>query len=84
MSNNVDELPSPTQNIQDVFLNGARRTKLDVAIQLLDGRQLDARIKSFDRFAVVVEHDGADQLIFKHAIVSIRPAKTIGSTFPPA
>ena len=40
----------------------------------MDGTQVEARIKSFDRFAVVVEHDGADHLIFKHAIALIRPA----------
>ena len=48
----------------------------------MDGTQFDARIKSFDRFAVVVEHDGSDQLIFKHAIVSIRPAKAVRPASP--
>ena len=61
-------------NIQDVFLNGARREQLLVTIQLMDGGSLDATIKSFDRFAVVVDHDGADHLIFKHAIALMRPA----------
>jgi RNA chaperone Hfq len=50
-----------------------------VTIQLVTGTQLDARIKSSDRFAVVVDHDGFDRLIFKHAIVSIRPSKAVGS-----
>ena len=76
----MSALPYPSQNIQDVFLNGARRTQLNVAIQLMDGRKIDARIKSFDRFAVVVEHDGSDQLIFKHAIVSICPSKAVNSS----
>ena len=84
MSNDVNTAASPPQNVQDVFLNGARRTQLDVAIQLMDGTQLDARIKSFDRFAVVVEHDGSDQLIFKHAIASIRPAKAVSADSPPS
>ena len=82
MSNDVNTVAFPAHNIQDVFLNGARRERLDVAIQLMDGTQFDARIKSFDRFAVVVEHDGSDQLIFKHAIVSIRPAKTVRPASP--
>ena len=44
------------------------------AIHLIDGRQFDARIKNFDRFAVIVEVDGADQLVFKHAIATIEHA----------
>ena len=62
---------SAQPNIQDVFLNHARRDRLAVVIHLMDGRHLDARIKSFDRFAVIVEIDGADHLIFKHAIATI-------------
>src|ERR1700752_771756 len=46
-------------NIQDVFLNYARREKLLVAIRLLDGQTLEGRIKNFDRFAVIVDHAGA-------------------------
>jgi RNA chaperone Hfq len=48
---------SAQSNIQDVFLNHARRDRLVVALQLMDGRRLDAVIKSFDRFAVIVEID---------------------------
>jgi host factor-I protein len=61
-------------NVQDVFLNGARRDRLMVSVQLLDGR-----IKSFDRFAVIVEVSGADQLVFKHAIASIGSGRTLSS-----
>ena len=63
-----------THNIQEFFLNGARRERLPVAVQLMDGSWLDGTtVKSFDRFSVVVEHDGVDQLVFKHAIAYIRP-----------
>ena len=48
-------------NIQDVFLNYARRDRLAVVIHLLDGRQFEGRIKNFDRFAVIVEVNGADR-----------------------
>jgi host factor-I protein len=58
-------------NIQDAFLNFARRDRLPVTIHLMDGRQFDARIKNFDKFALIVEVDGADQLVFKHAIATI-------------
>ena len=73
---------SAPPNIQDAFLNYARRERLSVTVHLLDGRQLDARIKNFDRFAVVVEVDGADQLVFKHAIATIATDRSIGSYLP--
>ena len=51
-----------------MFLNYARREKLAVLIRLMDGTELEGRVKNFDRFAVIVEHSGADHMIFKHAI----------------
>lgn len=68
-------------NIQDVFLNYARREKLIVVIQLLDGQSLEGRIKNFDRFALVVDHNGVDHLVFKHAIATIRSPRSIGSYY---
>lgn len=76
------ESHSSTQSIQDLFLNGARRQQLAVTIQLMDGTCLDATIKSFDRFSVVVDHGGFDQLIFKHAIAVIRPANAMRASPP--
>lgn len=72
--------PSSAQpNIQDVFLNYARRERLSVLIHLIDGRQLDVRIKNFDRFAVIVEVNGADQLVFKHAIATIETQRSVAN-----
>jgi host factor-I protein len=68
-------------NIQDVFLNYARREKLIVVIQLLDGQSVEGRIKNFDRFALVVDHGGVDHLVFKHAIATIRSPRSIGSYY---
>jgi host factor-I protein len=74
--------PSSAQpNIQDVFLNFARRDRLSVTIHLMDGRNLEARIKNFDKFAVVVEVGGNDQLIFKHAISTIETPRTVANYF---
>ncbi len=70
-----------SSNIQDVFLNYARREKLTVAIQLLDGKILEGRIKNFDRFALVMDHGGVDYLVFKHAIATIRSPRSIGSYY---
>jgi len=71
--------PAPPPNIQDAFLNYARRERLTVGIRLMDGADVEGRIKNFDRFAIVVEREGTDHLIFKHAIATIRSPRTIGS-----
>jgi host factor-I protein len=68
-------------NIQDVFLNYARRERLAVNIRLVDGGELQGRIKNFDRFALIVEHNGADHMIFKHAIAHIKSPRTIGNYY---
>jgi len=72
---------SAQPNVQDVFLNFARRDRLQVIIHLLDGRQFDARIKNFDRFAVIVEVGGEDQLVFKHAIATISTPRAVANYF---
>lgn len=59
------------QNIQDAFLNSARREKVTVVIHLLQGSTLSGRIKSFDKFSVLMDVNGQDFLIFKHSISSI-------------
>ena len=72
---------SAQPNVQDVFLNYARRDHLSVVVHLLDGRQFDGRIKNFDRFAVIVEVDGIDQLVFKHAISTIGTQRSVPNYF---
>ena len=72
---------SAQPNLQDVFLNFARREKLAVHIRLMDGSDIEGRVKNFDRFAVIVEHTGADHMIFKHAIASIRSPRPISNYF---
>jgi host factor-I protein len=68
-------------NIQDVFLNYVRREKLTVTIRMMDGSELDGRIKNFDRFAVVIEQNGADQMLFKHAIAAIKTPRPASNYF---
>jgi host factor-I protein len=65
-----DGKPAP-QNIQDAFLNTVRRDKSTVMIYLVNGAKLTGRIRSFDRFSVLLEAGSTDQLIFKHAISTI-------------
>ena len=59
------------QNIQDAFLNTARRERFGITIHLLHGATLAGRIKSFDKFSVMLDVGGQDVLIFKHAISTI-------------
>ena len=68
-------------NIQDAFLNLARRERLSVTIQMMDGSTFEGRIKNFDRFAVIVEDNGADQMIFKHAIAAIKAPRAVANYF---
>jgi host factor-I protein len=82
-------MPPPTEvkaaptspNIQDAFLNHARRDRAPVRFRLLDGSEFEGRIKNFDRFAVIVEREGADQLIFKHAIATITASRAVNSYY---
>ena len=59
------------RNIQDSFLNTARKERLSITIYLLSGVKLTGRIRSFDKYSVVLEANGQEQLIFKHAISTI-------------
>jgi host factor-I protein len=68
-------------NIQDVFLNHARRDRLSVTVHLMDGRHFEAHIKNFDKFAVIVEVNGFDQLLFKHAIAAIETQRSVANYF---
>jgi host factor-I protein len=70
-------------NIQDVFLNHARRDRVVVTMHLLDGRYFEARIKNFDKFAIVIEVDGKDHLVFKHAIATIETPRAVANYFSP-
>ncbi|MDX6383981.1 MAG: host factor-I protein [Blastocatellia bacterium] len=66
----MESKPAP-QNIQDGFLNLARREKITVTIYLVNGAKLLGRIKSFDKFSLILESGAQEQLIFKHAISTI-------------
>src|SRR5271165_4565894 len=65
------------QNIQDSFLNTARKERASITIYLLSGVKLTGRIRSFDKYSVVLEANGQEQLIFKHAISTIVMGRTV-------
>jgi host factor-I protein len=64
-------MDKPAQNIQDSFLNNARKDKGVVTIYLLSGVKLSGRIRSFDKYSLVMETNNQEQLIFKHAISTV-------------
>lgn len=64
-------------NLQDIFLNNARKERIPVTIFLVNGVQLKGIVKGFDSFTVVLDSDGKQQLVYKHAISTVLPAKPI-------
>ncbi|MBI3923390.1 MAG: RNA chaperone Hfq [Armatimonadetes bacterium] len=62
-------------SLQDKFLNCVRREGIGVVINLVDGSQLRGNVKGFDNFTILLEAGGKRQLIYKHGITSILPAK---------
>ena len=69
-------MEKPAQNIQDSFLNNARKDKIVLTIYLMSGVKLSGRIKSFDKYSLVLETNNQEQLIFKHAISTVVTQKT--------
>ena len=67
----------PAQNIQDSFLNTARKERHNITIYLVSGVKLTGRIRSFDKYSVVLETSNQEQLIFKHAISTVVPARAV-------
>jgi host factor-I protein len=75
----MDKLP---QNIQEAFLNTARKEKIFLTIYLMSGVKLSGRIKSFDKYSVILETNSQEQLIFKHAISTVVVMKSQHSHAP--
>ena len=65
------------QNIQEAFLNNARKDKTFLTIYLMSGVKLSGRIKSFDKYSVILESNNQEQLIFKHAISTVVVSKPL-------
>ena len=67
----MDNAAQNSQNVQDSFLNTLRRDRINVTIYLMGGVKLTGKIKSFDKFSLVLESGNLEQLIFKHAISTV-------------
>ena len=66
-----------TQNLQDAFLNQARKDKANLTVFLMNGFQLHGVVKGFDGFTVLLDSEGKQQLIYKHAISTVIPPKPL-------
>lgn len=76
--------PKPAQqNIQDSFLNTARKERHNITIYLVSGVKLTGRIRSFDKYSVVLDTSNQEQLIFKHAISTVTTTKMQVAAPPP-
>ena len=67
----------PKANLQDLFLTRARRDRVPVTLFLMNGFQLRGVLTGFDAFVVVLDSEGRQQVIYKHAISTIAPARNV-------
>ncbi|MDR3772646.1 MAG: RNA chaperone Hfq [Terracidiphilus sp.] len=70
----------PAQNIQDTFLNTVRKDKTPITIYLVSGVKLTGKIRSFDKYSVLLENNSQEQLIFKHAISTVVSNRSVMHT----
>lgn len=64
-------------NLQDIFLNGARKNRIPVTVYLTNGFQIKGNVKGFDSFTVILESEAKQMMVYKHAISTITPQKPI-------
>lgn len=64
-------------NLQDLFLNTARKEKIDLTLYLVNGVPIRGKVLSFDSFTILIESEKKQNLIFKHAISTIVPSKPL-------
>lgn len=74
-------MTKPQINLQDSFLNQVRKDNIPVTIYLINGFQLKGMVKGFDNFTVILEFEGKQQMVYKHAISTISPFKPISTSF---
>ena len=65
------------QNLQDLVLNTARKERMTVTVFLMNGFQFKGTVRGFDSFVVIIETDGRQQMIYKHAISTVVPPRPL-------
>jgi len=73
----MENKPAAAANIQETFLNTARKERNSITIYLMSGVKLTGRIRSFDKYSVVLETNNQEQLIFKHAISTVAVGRSV-------
>ena len=71
------EMVKQSKSLQDIFLNNARKDRIDLTVYLMNGVPIKGRVISFDNFTILIEVDKKQNLIFKHAVSTILPIKPI-------
>ncbi|SEJ06088.1 host factor-I protein [Propionispira arboris] len=74
-------MPTKVINLQDSFLNQVRKENVSVTIHLVNGFQIRGYVKGFDNFTVIIENEGKQQMVYKHAISTITPFKTLSGNY---
>ncbi|WP_066635595.1 RNA chaperone Hfq [Desulfolucanica intricata] len=74
-------MTKPQINLQDAFLNQVRKENIPVTMFLVNGFQLKGMVRGFDNFTVILESDGKQQMVYKHAISTISPFKPVNTSF---
>ena len=67
----------PTNNLQDIILNGSRKNKIPVTLYLISGFKLNGNVTGFDNFTVILNSNGKQMMVYKHAISTITPLNPI-------
>jgi len=71
-------MESESGGIQNEFFNRARKDRVPLTVVLGDGRELVGRVRAFDKFTILLETDRGEQIVFKHAIATVGPARRAG------
>lgn len=74
-------MPKSNLNLQDVFLNQVRKERVAITIYLVNGFQLKGYVVGFDNFTVILENEGKQELVYKHAISTVIPIKQTSFVF---
>lgn len=77
-------MTKPQINLQDAFLNQVRKENVPVTIFLINGFQLKGMVRGFDNFTVILESDGKQLMVYKHAISTVSPLKPVNTSFSEA
>lgn len=77
-------MTKPQINLQDAFLNQCRKENIPVTIFLVNGFKLKGMVRGFDNFTVILESEGRQKMVYKHAVSTIEPLKTVSTTFTEA